>query len=101
MLPLTFSGLTLQPFKNETSKEIEFINIFISKKLTNESLERLAEILQLIAENSQECSNKIYEKCVTIYEYLEKNENIFSLERHWKIQRIKNVIPKNLTNKKN
>jgi hypothetical protein len=27
-----------------------------------------------------------------IYEYLEKAENIYSLDRQWKIERIKNVL---------
>jgi len=62
------------------------------KNLTNDSLEKLAEILLLIADKEQDNNKKIHEKCLTIYEYLEKVENAYSLDRKWKIERIKNIL---------
>lgn len=62
------------------------------KNLTNDHLDKLAEILLLIAENQQDDNKKLYEKCLAIYEHLLKVENIYSLDRQWKIQRIKNVL---------
>jgi len=62
------------------------------RDLTNENIEKLAEILYIIADNRLEGNKKLYEKCLTIYEHLVKVENIYSLDRQWKIQRIKNVL---------
>jgi hypothetical protein len=71
----------------------DFVNTLKTQNnLTNDNLDKLAEILLLIADNGQTHHKKLYEKCLTIYEYLEKTESIYSLDRQWKIERIKNVL---------
>lgn len=94
--------LTNQSLKSELDFDIDeliniptdqFISTLISKKnLTNESLHKLAEILLLIADNRQENTKKLYEKCITFYEYLEKVENVYSLDRQWKMKRLKQAL---------
>ena len=94
--------ITNQSLKNEIDLDIEnlldiptedFINTLITQKnITNDNLDKLAEILLLIADNGQLDNKKLYEKCLAIYEYLEKVENIYTLDRQWKIERIKNVL---------
>lgn len=71
----------------------DFINTLKEQRnLTNDNLDKLAEILLIIADNRQTDKKKLYEKCLTIYEYLENTENVYSLDRQWKIERIKNVL---------
>lgn len=94
--------LTNQTLKTEIDFDIQelldiptddFVNTLKKQKnLTNDNLAKLAEILLLIADNGQTDNKKLYKKCLTIYEYLEKAENIYSLDRQWKIERIKNVL---------
>lgn len=58
-----------------------------------ENLEKLAEIFLLLAENEQEKNkNNLLEKSLTIYQYLEQNEQDYSMKRHWKIEQIKKVL---------
>jgi len=65
----------------------------IKKGFNNDNLNKLADILLLIAENGQEKNKRIlYEKCLTIYEHLEKAENVYSLIRQEKIERIKKAL---------
>lgn len=94
--------ITSQALKNELDIDIQalldiptdnFIDILTSQKnLTNDNLDKLAEILLLIADNRQDDNKKLYEKCLTIYEYLEKAENIYTLDRQWKMKRIENEL---------
>ena len=94
--------ITSQALKNELDIDIQalldiptdnFIDILTSQKnLTNDNLDKLAEILLLIADNRQDDNKKLYEKCLTIYEYLEKVENIYTLDRQWKMKRIENEL---------
>ncbi|MCZ2224118.1 MAG: hypothetical protein LC122_10880 [Chitinophagales bacterium] len=94
--------ITNQTLKSEIDFDIQelldittgdFVNTLKKQKnLTNDNLAKLAEILLLIADNGQTDNKKLYEKCLTIYEYLEKEENIYTLDRQWKIERIKNVL---------
>ncbi len=94
--------LTNQTLKTEIDFDIQelldiptddFVNTLKKQRnLTNDNLAKLVEILLLIADNGQTDNKKLYEKCLTIYEYLEKAENIYSLDRQWKIERIKNVL---------
>lgn len=94
--------ITSQALKNELDIDIQalldiptdnFIDTLTSQKnLTNDNLDKLAEILLLIADNRQDDNKKLYEKCLTIYEYLEKVENIYTLDRQWKMKRIKNEL---------
>lgn len=95
-------AITNQILKNELDIDItelaeirkdEFITTIKSKKnLTNENIGMLAEILLLVAESSYDVNRSLYEKCLIIYEYLEKEENVYSLDRQWKIKRIKNLL---------
>ena len=67
----------------------------IEKKLSKENMGKLADIWLLMADREQMKSKlqaTIYEKCLTIYEYLEKVENSASFDRHLKIIRIKNAL---------
>lgn len=94
--------ITSQALKNELDIDIQalldiptdnFIDTLTSQKnLTNDNLDKLAEILLLIADNRQGDNIRLYEKCLTIYEYLESVENIYSLDRQWKMKRIKNEL---------
>lgn len=94
--------ITSQALKNELNIDIQalldiptdnFIDTLTTQKnLTNDNLDKLAEILLLIADNRQDDDKKLYEKCLTIYEYLEKVENIYTLDRQWKMKRIKNEL---------
>ncbi len=71
----------------------DFINTLKGQRnLTDDNLDKLAEILLLIADSRQEDNKMLYEKCLTIYTYLEKTENIYSLDRQWKIERIEKVL---------
>lgn len=82
---------TLQElFDLPTDELIEYLTV--QKNLTNENLDKLSEILLFHAENSQVEKEKLYKRCLTIYEYLDSVESIYSLERQWKIQRIKNQL---------
>ncbi len=94
--------ITNQTLKGELDFDIQeltniptdnFIETLQTKKgISNENLNKLADILLLIAENRQNKDDKmLYEKCLTIYEYLEKAENVYSLIRQEKIGRIKNI----------
>jgi len=73
-----------------TDKFIETLRTH--KNVTIDSLEKLAEILLLIADNKHEDSKIIYQKCVMIYEYLEKAEDSYTLHRQWILQRIKTEL---------
>jgi len=72
----------------------DFINTLKTEKgFNNESLDKLADILTIIAENRQNKDKKmLYERCLIIYEYLEKTENVYSVDRKWKIEQIKNML---------
>ncbi|GAB3416758.1 hypothetical protein [Niabella aquatica] len=69
----------------------DFIKTLTTKNgFNNDNLNKLADILLLIAENGQEKDKKVlYEKSLTIYEHLQKAENVYSLVRQKKIERIK------------
>jgi hypothetical protein len=94
--------ITNQAVKSELDYELEALldiptDIFIQtlikhKDVSNENLEKLAEIFLLIADNTAVINKNMYEKCLVIYEYLEKTENVYSLYRQWKIERIKHEI---------
>ncbi|MDR1345257.1 MAG: hypothetical protein LBK03_00945 [Bacteroidales bacterium] len=61
----------------------DFMHTLIAeKKFTDDSLEKLAEILLFIADNKKDKEQKaLYEKCLTIFEHLEKVGNTCSLDR--------------------
>ncbi|MDA0783860.1 MAG: hypothetical protein O2814_04860 [Bacteroidetes bacterium] len=94
--------ITDQTLKNELDYDVHdlldfptdnFIDTLTTQKgLTNENLDKLAEILLLIADNREDDNKKLFEKCLIIYEYLEKVDSIYSLDRYWKMKRIKNEL---------
>jgi hypothetical protein len=71
-----------------------FVNTLISeKKFNSDNLEKLAEILLLIADDEKKSENKIlYEKCLVIFDYLEKTGNVYSFDRTWKMEQIKEKL---------
>lgn len=75
-------------------KTDNFITTLKSEKdFTDESLDKLAEILWVIADSRQDDDRKkVYLKCLTIYEYLEKVEKTYSIDRQMKIAQIKNML---------
>lgn len=63
------------------------------KHFTNENLDRLAEIFFVLADGQAEKDNRgLYEKCLTIYEYLENADKTYSFDRQMKINHIKNLL---------
>ena len=71
-----------------------FIDVLKTKmRFNDEHLEKLADILLLIADDSRLIEKKqLYEKCLAVYKYLERTESSFSFERQWKINRIRRSI---------
>ncbi|MDR2835626.1 MAG: hypothetical protein LBV69_05430 [Bacteroidales bacterium] len=60
------------------------------KGFNNENLEKLTDIFFIIAESmKQEDRNQLNEKCLTMYEYLEVTDSTYSLNRHLKIEQIR------------
>ncbi len=77
----------------------EFIDkLKTEKSFSDENLIMLVEILILIADeysdrdNRKEESKMIYQKCLLIYEYLEKTSTLYSLTRPMEIEQIKTKI---------
>src|SRR3954464_15963473 len=71
-----------------------FISILKAKKIKNESFDKLAEWLWLIADNEgpTETGKKFYKKSLLLLDKLESVETIYSMDRHRKIERIKKII---------
>lgn len=73
--------------------ESDFMNTLKSKhELSMENLEKLAELFFLLADQHQKAYNLLYSRCLTIYEHIEKEGGIYSLDRHKKIQQLKNIL---------
>lgn len=68
------------------------------KKFSNADFDRLAEIFLLIADelDNEDPYNKkstdLYNKCLTMYEYLNTTGSTYSLDRHMKADRIKKYL---------
>jgi len=95
--------ITNQTLKSELDFDIEeliaiynndLINFLIKEKnFNNNNIEKLADILYIIADEAlKDKKEKIYEKCLVMYEYLDKFGDIFSLDRHMKIEQIKECL---------
>ncbi len=57
------------------------------------NLDKLADILLFIADSRQDPDRKkLYEKCLAIYEYAEKAERVYSLDRQQKMGRVRRMI---------
>jgi hypothetical protein len=99
---------TNQVLKNELGLNIDdlisisdgdFIKILQDeKKLNNENLDNLAEILFLFAEepDSPDADNSkvnmLYEKALILYEHINETSSVYSFDRHLKIEKIKNAL---------
>lgn len=72
----------------------EVIPWLLNRKFNNNSLNHLADILMFIADDTRlretevAGSRRYYEKSLIIFEYLNKTDSTFSLERSSKIERI-------------
>jgi hypothetical protein len=102
--------MTNQVLKSELDIEIidlitmpndEIIDFLQTKKqLNDENLEQIAEILMFnIETNSENGMNEIsrlnlLQKCLTIYNYVQANDNTYSFERNMKIKKIQSFISK-------
>lgn len=95
--------ITNQTLKTELGLDLEkltsiepddIINVLKTEKgVSNDSLSQLADLLLLIADETEAGDNmNLYQNCLVIYEYLEKNESVYSLDRRWKIERIKKLL---------
>lgn len=103
---------TLKILNNELIKEVGFdideilaiqteseLISFIKKTGFNtENLNILADILFEVADqgledpNKNEVSIKLFNMSLGLYEYIEKSENIYSIDRNLKISMIKNIL---------
>ncbi|MHC1704517.1 MAG: hypothetical protein AB9846_11465 [Tenuifilaceae bacterium] len=79
--------------------EEEFIStLVVGKKLNEMHLEKLAEILFLIAEDSkyQEKENKkskeLYLRAFLIYDHLNRTSSTYSFDRQYKIEEIRKIL---------
>jgi hypothetical protein len=65
------------------------------KGFTDENLVDLADILMILADNNPGkdslYSKSLYDKCLVIYQYLESADRTFSLDRQYKIEKIKKL----------
>ncbi len=99
------SGIEIanQMFKEELDIDIEelihfpednFIHILQAEKgFNDQNLEKLTDILLFIAANEpNQDQTSLYKKCLILHAYLEKVENIYSLDRQWKIEQLKNTL---------
>lgn len=97
--------ITNQTLKSELDIDIyrliqipneEFVDTLKSTKgFSNENLGKLAEILLIVAENRHVLDKNIYEKSLILFEYIDKEENVYSLDRQWKIEQIGQILKSN------
>jgi hypothetical protein len=80
------------------SKE-DFLNTLLdTKKFSNESLEKLGDILLLLAEETEQRNSdnnkvrKLNEKSLCIFEYIDRVSACYSIDRNSKIEEIKTRI---------
>jgi hypothetical protein len=97
-----------QTLKNELDLNIdvlitipaeEFIkSLQEGQNFSDENLDNLADIFFLIAEEpdqkglDNEKKKKLYERSLTIYQYLDNKGTTYSFDRHYKIEKIRNAI---------
>jgi hypothetical protein len=100
--------LTNQSLKSELNLDIDelssipteqFVNrLKEEKRFNHDNLERLADILLLIADNTYSSNpdsdqgQNLYSKCLEIYNYVNDSDLTYSFERQSKIERIISVL---------
>ncbi len=76
--------------------EDTFIEGLKNKKITDDNLNRLADILLILAEDTSGTDmhqkKQLYKKCLLLLEYIQKSDSTYSTERHEKIERLKKRI---------
>jgi hypothetical protein len=68
-----------------------------NKKLSNEAFDKLAEIIFNLAESADrdienETRRKLFERSLLIYKHLEKASSTYSMDRYFKMEKMKNAI---------
>ncbi|MEP1306936.1 MAG: hypothetical protein ABJM22_13635 [Balneola sp.] len=107
------SAIEITNYTNEKLKEtldfdIEEFSSLLSEKglryfkkeknFSNENLNIFADILYELAEQCFEDpkmhdeSIRLYSQCLQIYEFIEKDENVYSIDRNVKITKIKDIL---------
>lgn len=71
-----------------------FIAGLKARKIKNEGLDKLAELLLLLADNEEAEAKKLqlYKKSFLLFEKLESVEAIYSMDRHRKLERLKKIL---------
>lgn len=71
-----------------------FVSDLKARKLKNDALDKLAEILLTLADNEgpTDKGKKLYTKSLLLFEKLESVEPIYSMDRHRKIEKIKKIM---------
>lgn len=95
--------LTNQTLKTNLEYDLEellaisdsaFVGMLKAKKIKNEGLDKLAELLLLLAdeEGTTEKGMNLYRKSFLLFEKLESVEAIYSMDRHRKLERLKKIL---------
>jgi hypothetical protein len=75
--------------------EDTFIEELKNKKIADDNLNRLADILLELAENTTEGNTQqkemLYKKSLLLLEHVQRSDSTYSMERHEKIERIKKI----------
>jgi len=70
-----------------------FDTLKTEKQYSFDNLERLADILLLVAENVHlNERNQLYRRCWMIYEYIDKSTKTYSFDRNFKMEKIRKYI---------
>jgi hypothetical protein len=72
-----------------------FIEELKKKQITDDNLNRLADILLMLADDANEQGtqkNLLYKKSLLLLEHVQRSNSTYSMERHEKIERIKKIV---------
>jgi hypothetical protein len=76
--------------------EDAFIVELQNKKVTDDNLNCLADILLVLADDATEVDasrrKMMYKKCLLLLEHVQRSDSTYSMERHERIERIKTII---------
>lgn len=94
----------IQSFENLSGLNIDFLLSLSDEELVKalkekeifnyNNFERLADIFYAIGEEEQNKKkrNFLLSKCLFVYDFIEKSEKTYSIERHFKMGRIKDML---------